>query len=87
MRAGVATRFADLVARKQGADSSVEAPTEPVAPSKMNELETMAKRGAGAVPQAVEQAAGIDHEEAQRIAKEAAAAVAAAEPLKLNKKG
>ena len=40
--AGVATRFADLVARKQGADSSVEAPTEPVAPSKMNELETLA---------------------------------------------
>ncbi len=44
-----------------------------------------AKRRAGAVPQAVKQGAGINHEEAQRIAKEAAAAVAAAEPLKLKK--
>ena len=43
-----------------------------------------AKRGAGTVPQAVKQAAAVD-EDAQRIAKEAAAAVAAAEPLKLEK--
>ena len=42
-----------------------------------------AKRRAGTVPQPVKQAAGIGQEDAQRIAKEAAAAVAAAEPLKL----
>ena len=35
------------------------------------------------VPQAVEQPAAVEQEDAQRIAKEAAAAVAAAEPLKL----
>ena len=35
------------------------------------------------MPQAVKQATAITHEDAQRIAKEAAAAVAAAEPLKL----
>ena len=45
-----------------------------------------AKRGAGTVPQGVKQAAAVD-KDAQRIAKEAAAAVAAAEPLKLMKKG
>ena len=38
-------------------------------------------------PQAAEQPAAVEQEDAQRIAKEAAEAVAAAEPLKLNKKG
>ena len=38
-------------------------------------------------PQAVEQPAAVEQEDAQRIAKEAAAAVAAAEPLKLEEDG
>ena len=66
--------------KKTAPDS--DASTEPAEGAKKN-VAKPAKRGAGSVPQAVKQAAGIDHEEAQRIAKEAAAAVAAAEPLKL----
>ena len=66
--------------KKTAPDSDTS--TEP-AEGAQQEVAKSAKRGAGTVPQPVKQAAGIDHEDAQRIAKEAAAAVAAAEPLKL----
>ena len=65
--------------KKTAPDSG--ASTEPAEGAKQKAAKP-AKRGAGTVPQAVKQAAAVD-EDAQRIAKEAAAAVAAAEPLKL----
>ena len=60
-----------------------DASAEPAKGARQDAAEP-AKRGAGTVPQAVKQAAAVD-EDAQRIAKEAAAAVAAAEPLKMSK--
>ena len=65
--------------KKTAPDS--DASTEP-AEGAQQDVAKPAKRGAGTVPQAVKQAAAVD-EDAQRIAKEAAAAVAAAEPLEL----
>ena len=59
-----------------------DANTEP-AEGAQQEVAKPAKRGAGTVPQAVKQAAAVEQEDAQRIAKEAAAAVAAAGPLEL----
>ena len=59
-----------------------DASTEPAKGAKQDVAKSAKKRGAGTVPQAVKQAAAVD-EDAQRITKEAAAAVAAAEPLEL----
>ena len=66
--------------KKTAPDS--DSSTEPPKGAKQDAAKP-AKRGAGTVPQAVEQAAAVEQDDAQRIAKEAAAAVAAAEPLKL----
>ena len=80
MRALLALLMGCAPTKKTAPDS--DASTEPPKGAKQK-VAKPAKRGAGTVPQAVKQAAAINHEDAQRIAKEAAAAVAAAEPLKL----
>ena len=80
MRALLALLMGCAPTKKTAPDS--DASTEPPKGANQKAAEP-AKRGAGTVPQAVKQAAIINHEDAQRIAKEAAAAVAAAEPLKL----
>ena len=79
MRALLALLMGCAPTKKTAPDSDASA--EPTKGAKQ-EVGKPAKRGAGTVPQAVKQAAAVD-EDAQRIAKEAAAAVAAAEPLKL----
>ena len=81
MRALLALLMGCAPTKKTAPDA--DASTEPAEGAKQKAAKP-AKRGAGTVPQAVKQAAAITHEDAQRIAKEAAAAVAAAEPLKLN---
>ena len=79
MRALLALLMGCAPTKKTAPDSDVS--TEPTKGAQQD-VAKPAKRGAGTLPQAVKQAAAVD-EDAQRIAKEAAAAVAAAEPLKL----